>query len=248
MSIAAVSNTGAVQLDSTVSTLVIPVAITSTDAIVVHIGVASAVISVASVTNSHGDTFTRQAHVLANREVDYAQGRYFKNSILDEFIEGEVWTAVAGAAVTSITVTLTGGAKFAVEVEEYSGNNTTPATAFPHAASAVVATTSAPSIAISSATSTSFISAGFSTLFGLNQAAGTNNVLRGTETGTTGAQTGVAVTCADSLSSTTKTVALAPASTESVDGISGSPGSPSAGQVTIAVPATYAVCAVEVHV
>lgn len=248
MAIAAVSNNSAVQLDSTVKTLDTPVAFTNNShAVVVHIGIASEVVTVASVTNSGGDVFTKQAAITANREQDYTQGRFFKNPILNEYVRGEVWTAITGTTSTKVTVTLTDGAKFAVEVQEYSGNNATAATAFPNATAVAFNFTNAPSVAISAATSTSFVSAGFSTLFGLNQAAGTNNTLRGYKSATTGAQTGASVAVADSLASTTKTVALAPVSSLSVDGVSGSPGSPSATQIPVAAFATYAVCAVEVH-
>lgn len=249
MSVTAVSNTGAVQLDSTVSSATVTAAYaTSGNALVVCVAIASETASVASVTANANCTFAKKVAIRANAERDFAQGRFFKNPILNQYVETEIWAGVQTGAVASVTVTLTSGAKFAVEVQECTGNNATPGTAFPKNASAALASSSAPSVTVASPTGTSLIVGAFGTVSGLNQAAGTNNTLQGSITATTGSQVGIADSVVTSSAATTATVALAPVSAEAVDGISGSPGSPSAGSVSIAVPATYAVAALEVHV
>lgn len=251
MAVAYSSSASALNLDSTVASLSIPFAITQHNGVVVHIGVRSAVVTVASVTDDGANAYVKVKSQLAFDTHQYQQGHYAAEAYNTGYVEGEVWASVTGtASATKLIVTLTGGAKFAVAAEQFTGSNTTFATAFPTNASAILTKTGSPSLAVTISASASFLSAGFHSASGLSITAGASNTLRQSITGgTVQLNNGVVVqsTNVDTTGATAAVAALTVGSDESVDGISGSPGSPSAGQISIAVPVTYAVCAVEVH-
>ena len=239
-----VSTKAFVNLDPSVDSAVLAVSAGSTHAIVVHVAVASQDVTVASVTDDNNNNVYSSVSALANDEVDYATGRYSANPVKDNFIDGECWFVKSGGTVTKVTVTLSNGARFAVEALVYVCGG-----GIGNSIAGTAIASGAPSVSLTTAVaSTSIVSAGFSTVKGLNQGAGAGAGIMaevaGAPEGGAGLS-GVAVTVEDKLAagSGPTAVALAPVSTESVS-ISISSGSPQAG--TQPVPASYAICAVEI--
>lgn len=243
MAVAAAANASAVNLDSFVNSLVIPFASTgTTQGIAVFVGVHSKFANVLSVIDDVGNVYTKQKGAFTNFEEDYVVNQYDtppKGSITHHGIDGEVWTTRATTgSVTKVTVTLNTptGARFAVEIQGYTGCSAIGASAV-----ASFASTSAPSISLVTTAASSVVCAGFASNSGLNQAA-TAGTLRGQiEGGTVVADGVVEVAVADLLvasSGATGVVTLAPTNTEVLSG--------STTLTTIAVPMTYVVCAVEI--
>lgn len=231
MTIAAVSNAGVVNLDSGVSVVTVPFVASSTQGIVVHVGISSDSAVVLSVTDTNSNTYTKAASVVSRTEIDYSTNHYDKDPLFENTVEGEVWTTKSTGAVTSVVVTLTNGAKFAVEIESYSGLS-----GFGAAVASSEVQSGAPTISLVTTGANSFVSAGFSTRTGLSQAI-TTGTLRAQETSTAlykGIELAVADNTVAGLASTC-TVAITPTNQEVLDGS------------TIAVPANYAVCAVELR-
>lgn len=243
MAAAFVNTVGFINLDPSVSSGVVAISAGSGKAIVLHIAVASATAQVASVTDDGSNVYSSVA-AQANDQT-YQINEYDANSVSkDNFIDGECWYTVGGGTTTKVTVTLTTGARFAVAAEVYTcggGIGTTKAVA--------VTNSGAPSVSLTAAVATtSIISTGFSTVKGLQQAGGTGVTVvknvSGAPNGNSG-YTGVNVTVGNKASAGagTTTVALAPVSSKSYS-TSITDGSPNSG--TLAVPATYVVCAVEI--
>jgi len=277
MAVAFVNTTRAINIDSSVSTLVVPITLahTANQTAVVHIAILSAEVTVLSVTDNGAvtpNTYTFQTGVNAsyspgNRTVanasDLPGGEQDFNwpadiqttadQLTQGVVRGEVWTTGAGSTptlATSLTITLSGGAECAAVVVVYSGGTSIAAVTAANAAA--LANAAAPSIALT-VTAGSFLSAGFASQSCLNQAAvavsvagpvksGNTNTLRSEEAGDS-RQEPLSMTVADSTGLTASVVAISPTNTQSTD-ISISSGTESA--VLVPVPATYAVCAVEV--
>ena len=279
MAVAFVTSTRAINLDSSVSTLVVPLtlAAVSKRVAVVHIAVLSAEVTVLSVTDNGAVTpnvYTFQAGVNAsynpgNRtfgsaatgfpggEDDFdwpADIQTTADQLTQGVVRGEVWTSPAGVTptvATQLTITLSGGAKCAVAVAVYSGGSSYAAIT---AANAVaLPSNSAPTIAIT-VTAGSFLSAGFSSQSALNQVAlpingsvgpiKTSNINTARSEMSGASSYPLSVTAADSTGVTAAVVGISPSNTQSTD-ISISDGTQNA--TLIPVPATYAVCAVEVQ-
>lgn len=279
MAVAFVTSSRAINLDSSQTTLTVPLALTATSGkvAVVHIAILSAVATVLSVTdnastpnvytfqtgvnasyNPGNRTFGSPATGFPSGEDDYnwpADIQTNADQLTQGVIRGEVWTSPAGVtpgAATQLTVTLTSGAKCAVAVGIYSGSGSIVAVTSANAVA--LPSTSAPTIAVTM-TAASYLSAGFSSQSSLNQAAlpvngsvgpiktGNTNALR-TEMSGTASGYPLSITLADSTGVTAGVVGISPTNTQSTD-ISISSGTENA--VLIPVPATYAVCAVEVH-
>lgn len=278
MAVAFVNSSRAINLDSSVSTLVVPITLahTSNQTAVVHIAILSAGVTVLSVTDNGAvtpNTYTYQTGINAsytpgNRTFGGAAAGFpggdsdfnwpadiqtTADQLTQGVVRGEVWTTGAGSTPTlasSLTVTLSGPAKCAVEVIVYSGG--TSIAAITAANAVALASTSAPTIAVT-VTAGSFLSAGFSSQSCLNQAAiavngsigpiktGNTNTVRSEMSGASSYP--LSVTAADSTGLTAAVVGISPTNTESTD-ISISSGTQNA--QLIPVPATYAVCAVEV--
>lgn len=279
MAVAFVNSSRAINLDSSVSTLTVPITLahTANQTAVVHIAVLSAVVTVLSVTDNGAvtpNTYTYQTGINAsytpgNRtfganaagfpggEGDFnwpADIQTTADQLTQGQVRGEVWTTGAGSTPTlasSLTVTLSGPAKCAVEVVVYSGG--TSIAAITAANAVALANASAPTIAVT-VTAGSFLSAGFASQSCLNQAAiavngsigpiktGNTNTVRSEMAGASSDRP-LSITAADSTGVTAAVVGISPSNTESTD-ISISSGTQNA--QLIPVPATYAVCAVEV--
>ena len=230
MAIAAKTSTGAVNLDATKSALTVPFVTASGDAVVVNVAVRAADVTVQSVTDSAGNTYTKKAAVFA-QDVIHDNMDYTDEPMYLHATDAEVWTAIAGAtAASTLTVTLTAGAKFGVAVQSYTG-----ATTFPQASAVVETAVSNPTVTLTGMAAGSVLSAGFTTWAGLNQAVsvGTlrNEVTSGSE------DVDIEVTVADNtVTATSSTVTLNPAQQVNYEGL------------TVPVALTYTVCAVEVHV
>lgn len=232
MAVAAVTNTGVTNLDSNIATVAIPFVGLTGHCVVVHIGVASATVTVASVVDNFGNVYVKQANVLAQQEVDYSTEHYDKNAIFSNAVDGECWAVKSGGAVATITVTLTAPARFAVEVQSYSGGS-----GFGVAGSVAQVSVSEPAITLTTTGANSFVSVGFSSVVGLNEAGGAGDTLRG-EVASAGRHGGIAVTSDDSSAvslGTAVTVSVTSVAQVVIDG------------VTLGQPNTFAVCAVEVR-
>jgi hypothetical protein len=245
MAAAFVSNTGGINLDSSVTTLTVPAVIAS-GYNVVHVAIRSKIATVMSVTDDAAtpNTYTKRCSVFANTERDYTVDEYDippKGSIFFNSVEAETWTATVSNACKNVIVTLTTGAKFAVQVNNYTsgtGISTTTPT------SAAIVSSSAPSISLTPAASTSIVSVNFASATLLNQAAGLGTLRGSTAAATT--EQGVACTTVDRTGVTPIVVSLAPTNTEVISGDNLLNGNINATQITVAVPATYAVTAVEI--
>lgn len=227
-----VNHNAVVNLDSSISSLAIPVSVAQNKLVVVNVGIRSAVVSVSSVTDDQGNTYTQQAHARANQEIDFSTGGLSKAPILRNYVQGECWTATqaSATAATKVTVTLTSGAKFGVEVQTFTGS------AFGVTGSATFASSSSPSITATTQTNGSWLVASFSSAYSLNETATAGTIDDEISGSGTQDQGGVSVTLAHLLKATAgaTTITLAPSNTEVQDG------------VTFDVPATYAVTAIEV--
>jgi hypothetical protein len=248
----------AINLDPSVKTLTLPVVATTGDAIVVHVAVASADVTVASVTdstsltsNTQTDTFVQLAQIAAYDEIDYTN-EYSKSPVYDDYVDGECWAFKTSSSILSLSVNLTNGARFAVIVEVYTGCSTIAA----FGTALMMSKTGAPVITgTAGVASTSIISAGFATIKGLNQAAAASCTLRGQVIGA-GPNTvsGIALAVSERFSagSSTTTVGVVPSNTEVIDeyttvgGTATQQGAIVATQASVAIPATYAIWAVEV--
>lgn len=230
MAAAFVSNAAGINLDASIASLSTPF-VAASGFNVIHIGIRGRNATVLSVTDDAGtpNVYTKRASTTAVKEIDFAQGHYTKGASFEHGVEAESWTATVSAACKNVIVTLTSGEKFAVECNNYS-SSTGIGTAT--AASASFASTSAPTISLTPAASTSIASAGFVSATLLNQAAGTGT-LRGNESGAT-VEDGIAVTTVDNTGTTPIVVSLNPVNQETVDG------------ATFDVPATYAITVVEI--
>lgn len=232
MAAAFVSNTGAVNLDSTVAAMTVPF-VAASGFNVVHIGVRSKLATVLSVTDDAGtpNTYTKKASIFARTEVDYTNEYNIPpvGAIFHDGVEAESWTATVANACKNVIVTLSTGAKFAVEANNYTSGTGIGASS---ATTAALISSSAPSISLTPAASTSIVSAGFCTATLLNQVANLGTI-RGSFAGAT-AEDGIAVTTIDRTGVTPIVVSLAPSNTEVLGG------------TTFSVPATYAVTAVEI--
>lgn len=230
MAVAAVASASGANVDSSLNSLVIPFTAASTQSICVFIGVRSAVYTVASVIDDHGNVYTKQGAVLANYELDFSTGHYIKNAILDQYIDCELWTTVSTGAVTKITVTTTSGAKFAVAIQSYSS----VAAAFGAVATAQQVGVSTPSVTVTTTAANSFAVAGFASAYSLNQAA--PGFTFRIEAAGTSTDKGASVAIADILkvAAGAQTITLNPVNTITVGG------------AVIDPPATYACVAIEV--
>lgn len=279
MAVAFLTATRGINLDSSVTTLTVPFSLTATanKAAVVHIAVLSAVVTVLNVTDNATtpNVYTFQAGVNAsytpgNRTFGGAAAGFpggdsdfnwpadiqtTADQLTQGQVRGEVWTspaAVTPGAATQLIITLSGGAKCAAEVLIYTGVGSYGAIT---AANAVAVTSSsAPTIAVTTGATASYLSAGFASQSCLNQAAlpittsgpiltSNVNTVRSEISGGTSDRP-LSMTAADSTGVTAAVVGISPVNTESTD-ISISSGTQNA--KLIPVPATYAVCAVEVH-
>jgi hypothetical protein len=262
-------NTSALNMNSGLSTLTVPAVLAASGAhslAVAHIAINSAVASVESVVDNNGVAWVQKAFQYAQRQIgatsftnvtdlpggeqDYNWGADI-NTTADQITEGQVrgeaWVNTYGtSASTSITVTLTSGARFAVEVETYqSGSNSFGATG-----SAAILSSGAPQATLTGGADTSHVSTGFSSASGLNQTA--NNVgastttIKNEEAGQGGSNSPVSLTLTETTSSSTAfTPSITPTNTITLpDSIS--EGGEQGNLVTIPVPATYALCLVEV--
>ena len=278
MAVAFATSTRAINLDSSVSTFTVPLSLTATanKVAVVHIAILSAVATVLSVTdnatspnvytfqtgvnasyNPGSRTFGSPAAGFPGGEDDFdwpSDIQTTADQLTQGVVRGEVWTSPAGVtpgAATQLTVTLTSGAKCAVEAVIYTGSGSIVAVTSANAVA--LPSNSAPTIAVTM-TAASYLSAGFSSQSALNQVAlpvngsigpiKTSNVntLRSEIAGASSYP--LSITVADSTGVTAGVVGISPSNTQSTD-ISISDGTQNA--VLIPVPATYAVCAVEVH-
>lgn len=233
MSVAFVTSAGAVNPNTEVQTLTIPLAVTINQMVVVFVAVRAEDANVSSVVDTNGDAFTQRASILSHKEFDYASDQFDKNPLNTEWVWLECWTVKAGGTSTSITVTVNGNAKFDVEALVYtsgSGN-------FGVATSVASKSTSAPTISLTPTATSSYIVAGFASPNGLNLAATTGTLRCQESTGTP--YSVVSLACADATGATPQAVTLAPTNTQVLFGEAG-------GQVTIGVPSSYSVCAVEI--
>lgn len=230
MAVSQKTNASFFNSDGSKSVLVATFAAVLNDAIVVNIGVRSGFATVASVTDDLGNTYTKKASVVVSDEQDYSQGRYLKAALIQNHVDGEAWTTKSTGTVTKITITLTSPTVFAANIQSYTG-----ASAFGLGASATVSKSGAPSISFTTTANASVVCAGFSSAYALNQVAGTGT-LEGAVS-VANPSRGVEVAVADATKATTgaQVVSLAPTN---LVGLSSSP--------TGILPATYAVCAVEV--
>jgi hypothetical protein len=263
MAAAFVSSTSVLNLNTAVSSATVgPLSIPSGSYAVVHVAILSAVVSVASVTDTTGNVYTQKAFQYAQfqegarpfanltdlpgGEQDYGWPSDITttaDNITEGQVRAEAWT-VAGSSGTldTITVQLTASAKFIVTVAIY-----TSGTGFGAAGSAALTNSSAPAVALVGAANTSLVSAGFASQSGLNQTAvnvsASTTAVKSEEAGTSEAKPLSLTVTNTSSTSTTFTPSITPTNTQSTD-ISISSGTENA--VLIPVPATYAVCAVEI--
>lgn len=232
IAVGAVANAGAINLDPSKKTLVIPFVADIGALIVVHAGVASETQTIASVTDDGLNVYTKKAAVLADYTDLYPQGLVpgADNPLNDFWIEGECWVTVATGATTVLTITTTDVARFAVEIESYTG------TSFGAGLTATVVQGQAASIVFTTTASNSFVSAGFSCALAPNEAASTGTV-RGQVEGAN-RDFAVGITTADNTKATAGacTVAIKPTTLDFLYGE----------DTFVPVPATYAVCAVEI--
>lgn len=232
MAAAFVSNAGGVNLVSSVSTLTTPF-VAASGFNVVHIGIRSKLATVLSVTDDAGtpNTYTKKASITARTEVDYTNEYNIPpvGAIFHGSVEAESWTATVSSACKNVIVTLTSGAKFAVQCNNYTSGTGFGASS---ASTASLSSTSAPTISLTPAASTSIISAGFVTAAFLAEVA-TLGTIRGSQQAET-TQSGISVITADHTGTTPLVVTLGSTDTETVDG------------VTFAFPAAYAVTSVEI--
>jgi hypothetical protein len=264
MAAAFVSTTTVLNLNSANNSVTVgPLSIPSGSFAVVHVAISSAVVSVQSITDSNSATYTQKAFQYAQ----FQEGaRSFTNladlpggvqdygwpaditttadNITEGQVRGEAWTAAGNSStLDTITVTLTGGANFVVTVAIY-----TSSTGIGAAGSGAVTNSSAPSVALVGNANTSLVSAGFSSKSGLNQTSvntgASTTTVKNENAGTDGSKNPLSLTVTNTSStSTTFTPEITPTNTQSTD-ISISSGTQNA--VLIPVPATYAVCAVEI--
>lgn len=233
MSVAFVTTAGAVNTNTEVTSVTVPLALTVNQMVVVFVAIRSQDATVASVTNTNLDVFTQRASILSKKEFDYPSDEYDKKPLFTDHVWLECWTVKAGGTSTSITVNINGNAKFDVEALVYtsgSGN-------FGVATSAAFGSSSAPTVSLTTIATTSYVVAGFAAPNGLNQTA-TTGTLRCQETGGT-ANSVVELACADATGATPQAVTLAPSNTTTLFG-------EAAGQISIGVPSSYSVCAVEI--
>ena len=247
MAVSAVNTASAVNVNSSVNSLVIPFASTgATQGIVVHVGIHSKMVTVASVTDSVGNVYTKQQSNYTKFEEDYVVDEYAippAGAITHHGIEAECWTTRATTGtVANVTVTLTSGARFGVVVQGYSG-----VSAIGASANVGFVSTSTPSISVTTTAANSWVSAGFASNSGLNWAASTGTLRGQIQGGTVTADAIVGVAVADNTIAGTAacTVAVQPTNTETISGDNLVNSNINAIQITIPVPMTYAVCAVE---
>lgn len=233
MAVAFVTTAGAINNNTEVQSVTIPLALTVNQMVVVFVAVRSSDGTVATVTDTFGDVFTQRASIVAHKEFDYASDQYDKSPLNTDWVECECWTVKAGGTSTSITVTTTAMVKFDVEVLVY----TSGSGLFGTATSTSYKSVSSPSVVLATNATSSFVVAGFASPNGLNQAASTGT-LRCQETGGT-PNSVVALACADNTGANPCTVALTTTNTTVLFG-------EASGQITIPVPSPYAVCAVEI--
>lgn len=230
MAVAFVASANAVNLDATVSTLPVTISASTGQAIVVHVAIRAGSVTVATVVDSQGNTYTKKASVLARQETDYGQEGLDAYPMFAYTVEGEVWTTKSAGAVTSVTVTLTNGAKFEVTVATYSGVSTIGA-----AASSAVNPFGAPTISLTTTGANSFVSAGFACAIPLNQQI-TTGTLR-SSVGSFTAHNGIALAVADNTVAglAACVVAITPTNTLVIS------------NTAFTQPLPYAVCAVEIR-
>lgn len=229
MSVAAVANASGVNLNAAASSLAVPFVASSGQLIAVFVGIQSQTDTVASVTDSFGNTYTKKAAVVADYANLYPQGIINESPFYDYYVDSEVWTAASGGAVTTVTVTLSSGARFAVEIESYTGS------AFGAGASATAVQSEAPSITFTTTAGNSFVAAGFASVLDPNQAASAGTLRGQVEASTR--ESGIEVAVADNTvaSAGACTVTLVPTTLKT-----------KLGGATEPMPATYAIVCVEV--
>jgi len=229
--VAPLANTSAINMNESVQTLVIPFVAASGKCVVVHIGVQSEEAAVASVTDDSGNGFTKSAAIRAVHETDYTDTDTTDDPhpIYDSWVDGELWTIVS-SGIASITVTLTTNARFAVEVQSYTSSG------FGAVGSTTAIQSSAPSITVTTTAANSYVCAGFSSVYGLNDIIVTGTKRGDVEEGTevTDLQVFVADNTVASAGPCTVKMTVTNQDTDE------------APAVIFPVPATYAVCAVEI--
>lgn len=229
MAVVQKTNTSFSNPDGSKSSVVVTFAAILNDAIVVNVGVRSGFATVSTVTDDLGNTYTKKASVVASDEQDFSQGRFLKAALIQNHVDGEVWTAKSTGTVTKITVTLTSPSVFAGNIQSYTGMS-----AFGLGVGSAILKSSAPSISFTTTANASVVCAGFSSAFALNQVAGTGTLEGAVTVANPSRAVEVAVADATKALTGAQVVSLAPTN---LVGLSSSP--------TGILPATYAVCAVE---
>lgn len=206
MSVSFATTTKAINLDATVSSITLSnAAWGSATRLLVHVAVKSSTFVVSSITDSAGNTYVKKGQANNSRTFTGAQyGAPGQASVSEYYIDGELWANSTNvSAPTTITVNLTGPARFAVIVAEY-----TATTGYGSASVTTPNQTTSPSISMTLAVSTSFLACGFS-VSPEPSLSGTIGTIRDTISGSTAEpMSAVGLTVADVLgtSSTVPTV------------------------------------------
>jgi hypothetical protein len=165
------STTNQYSLNTENNVLVLPFAAVVNDVIVVHVGIRSSIVGVASVTDDNNNVYTCKTSVLAIDESDYTTGGLSKNPIFHNAIAGEIWAVKSTGTVTKITVTLTDDTRFAVVVTSYLGGS-----AIGVSSSAKQVQTATPTVGLLTTAANSFVSASFHSAESLPQVASTGTL------------------------------------------------------------------------
>ncbi len=260
-------NTNALNMNSSVSSAKLAFSLSSfTGCIVAHIAVHSEEVAVLSVVDSIGNVFTQLA---SDEAYSTTVSAGYPGVTADEtsnhsYVDGEAWGFVySSASPTSVTVTLTNGARFAVVLEAYTNGKFAGALAGaitqPTTLGGPNAGVSTPIYAFATTGATTLVSFGFSTAESFKWAvANSKGTLRNQVSGNSGGDKAIGVCAVEATaSSNVATASITPPTsggdselvdTDSVVGTTGDiQGAIVAGQSTIAFPAAYVVCAVELN-
>jgi len=262
MAVSFLKNTNALNMDSSVSSAKIAFSLSSfTGAVVAHIAVHSEEVAVLSVVDSANNVYSQLASGEAYSTTVSAgfPGVTAEETSNHSYVDGEAWGYVyTSGSPTSVTVTLTNGARFAVLLEAYTngtfagakqGSTTQPTT--------LGGGVSTPIYAFSTTGASTVVSFGFSTAESFNwSVANSKGTLRNQVSGSSGGDKAIGICAVEATASgSVATASITPPTSggdsevidsTSVVGTTGDiQGAIVAGQSNIAFPAAYVVCAVE---